>query len=168
MDWGYKLRIAGVDPDTKSITIFVVEKNDLYRGGPETTASLRLEAKGRKAEDRFLSLVRKMHGKECEMFLAQLDYAYVERPFVGPNRKAAIDMGMVVGAFRAALERLIIPHSLVDPAVWKTNVLGTSRVSKEEIKQWAMVRFGLTDDLPQDTMDAACIATYGMTLLSKK
>lgn len=162
------MRIAGVDLDTKTVTIFVVEKNDLYRGGPESTASLRLECKGRRAEDRFLSLAREMHNKGPEGFLAKSDYVYIERPFVGPNRKAAIDMGMVVGAFRAALERLIIPHSLVDPAVWKTKTLGTSRVSKEEIKQWAMVRFGLEDGLAQDFYDAACIAAYGMQVMGGK
>lgn len=93
------------------------------------------------------------------------NYVYVERPFVGPNRKAAIDMGMVVGALRAELERLGVPHSLIDPAVWKTKTLGTSRVSKEEIKRWAMTRFDLEDNLAQDYYDSACIAAYGMQVM---
>jgi Holliday junction resolvasome RuvABC endonuclease subunit len=155
------LRIAGIDPDTHSITAFVVEEDG--QSDQYLRLRYRFEAKGRRAEDRFLALVADLQKNLPSTFLATCDYIYVERPFVGPNRRAAIDVGMVVGALRAELERLGVPHSLVDPAVWKTNVLGTSRVSKEEIKAWAIVRFGLEDNLAQDYFDAACIAAYGLT-----
>jgi len=149
-----------VDPDTKSITIFII--------GDDRSERIRIQAKGRRAEDRFLSLVEdilKVTRNHDRPPLA--DYVYIERPFVGPNRKAAIDMGMVVGALRGALVRADIPHSLIDPSVWKTNTMGTSNVSKEEIKQWAMVRFELPGNLEQDHYDAACIAAYGMQVLGK-
>ena len=160
------MKIAGIDADTKTITVFIVERN---RPSYEGTSSMRLEAKGRKSEDRFLTLVQQMRESLPPLFGPKLgtesNYVYVERPFVGPNRKAAIDMGMVIGALRGELARLAIPHSLVDPARWKTHMLGTSRVSKEEIKAWAIVRFGLGDKLAQDYYDAACIAAYGMQVL---
>ena len=158
------MRVVGIDPDTKSLTIFIIERN---RPAREGTAHLRLEAKGRRAEDRFSALVREIHIRLPVALRAKSDYVYVERPFVGPNRKGAMDMGMVVGALRAELERLGVPHSLVDPAVWKTRTLGTSRVSKEEIKAWAVVRFDLEDGLVQDYYDAACIAAYGMQVMGK-
>ena len=153
-----------MDPDTKSITIFIAETDG---HGAEMFDNLRLEAAGKRAEDRYRHLVEEMRGILPRNLFQACKYVYVERPFVGPNRKAAIDVGMVVGALRAELYRLDVPHSLVDPAVWKTKTLGTSRVSKEEIKQWAMVRFGLEDGLAQDYYDAACIAAYGMQVLGK-
>ena len=153
------MRVAGVDGDTKTITIFTVDDEG-------NKGTMRLEAKGRRAEDRFQSLVEQIQ-KAISGSLPLADYVYVERPFVGPNRKAAIDMGMVVGALRAELIRRGTPHSLIDPATWKTKTLGTSRVSKEEIKQWAMVRFGLEDGLAQDFYDAACIAAHGIQVMGK-
>ena len=157
------MRIAGVDPDSKSITIFIAEATG---HDAEMFDNLRLEAKGRRAEDRFQRLVEEMRGNLPHNLFRACNYVYVERPFVGPNRKGAMDVGMVVGALRAELYRLDVPHSLVDPAVWKTRTLGTSRVSKEEIKQWAMVRFGLEDGLVQDVYDAAGIAAFGLSVLA--
>lgn len=154
------MRVAGVDADTKTITICVIDG--------QLSHMIRLAPKGRRAEDRFQSLVEQIQEAVSHDPLAIADYVYVERPFVGPSRKAAIGMGMVVGALRAALIRRGIRHSLIDPSVWKTNTLGTSCVSKEEIKQWAMVRFDLKDNLAQDYYDAACIAAYGVQVLGGK
>jgi len=167
------MRVAGIDPDTKSITVFVIEDPP----PPVETKDwlwFRLTASGARAEDRFLNLVQQVrgvvevpgHSEEPLAFLSTCDYVYLERPFVGPNRKAAIDMGMVVGAIRAELDRAGVRHSLVDAAVWKTNMLGTSRVSKEEIKAWAMTRFHLSGTFIQDVYDAATIAAYGLSRLT--
>ena len=127
---------------------------------------LRLEAKGQRAEDRFLGLVHQMQELLPNSILQGCNFIWIERPFVGPNRKAAIDLGMVVGAMRYAIDRLGVPHALVDPAVWKTNMLGTSRVSKEEIKAWSITRFGLEDNLVQDIYDASVIAAFGLMRLT--
>lgn len=158
------MRVVGADPDTKSLTFFIID--DDPANGPVALQEhgwikLRIEASGRRAEDRFLGLVDEMQTLLPGSLLSKSEYVYIERPFVGPNRKAAIDMGMVVGALRAELRRLHVPHSLVDPAIWKKAVLGTGHASKEEIKAWAIVRFDLPDNLVQDVYDSAVIAAFG-------
>ena len=152
------MRVAGIDADSRQITAFVIEGGD--GTGVSGTGWIRLEAEGRRAQDRFPSLVGKI-AERGVAFLANCDYVYIERPFVGPNRKAAIDTGMVIGALRAHLYAHGIPHSEVDPAIWKKAVLGNGGASKEEIAGWARGRFDIADDAPQDTFDAACIAAYG-------
>jgi Holliday junction resolvasome RuvABC endonuclease subunit len=157
------MRVGGIDPDSHAITIFVVDNN----GHDDTLVDrLRLEAKGQRAEDRFLGLVHQMQELLPNSILRGCNFIWVERPFVGPNRKAAIDLGMVVGALRYAIDRLGVPHTLVDPSTWKSAMLGTNRVSKEDIKAWAIARYGLPDNLVQDVYDSSVIAAFGLMRLT--
>lgn len=164
------MRVCGIDPDTKSLTIFIIDDNPV--NGPVALqergwVKLRIEASGRRAEDRFLGLVDDMQSILPGSLLSKSEYVYIERPFVGPNRKAAIDVGMVVGALRGELRRLGVPHSLVDPAIWKKAELGSGHASKEDIKFWASVRFDLPNNLIQDVYDAATIAAFGLDRLRR-
>ena len=80
---------------------------------------------------------------------------------VGPNRKAAMDLGQIVGALRAVLFIWGISHSMVDPAIWKKAIMGTGHAPKEEIKAWGERVLKLPSNQPQDIYDAAAIAMFG-------
>lgn len=149
------MRVIGIDPDTKSITWAIIDTNQT-----NNPSVLRVEDKGRRAEDRFPKLVERFAA--VSLSFSPCTWVYIERPMVGPNRKAAIDQGMVIGAIRAMLLEWGIPHSLVAPATWKKAVLGTGQVSKDEIKAWAIQHYGLSDNHPQDFYDAVCISHFGV------
>lgn len=144
-------KLVGIDPDTKAIT-WAIWVNDGIRVG-------RVEASGRRAEDRFQTLIERFHSEMRD--LAGATWVYLERPMVGPNRKAIIDQALVVGAIRATLMGWGLPHSLVDPGTWKKASIGTGHASKEEIKAWAIRRFDMSDSLAQDFYDACGIVAYG-------
>jgi len=151
------MRVAGIDPDTKSITIVILD-------GTGLESIKRIEAKGRRAEDRFASLVTQTMDYLCELDKTQSwpDWIYVEKPMAGPNHKATIDQSFIVGGLHWVFVTHDAGHSLVDPGTWKKAVLGNGHASKEEIKAWALAHFaGLADDHPQDTYDATCIAAFG-------
>lgn len=154
--------IAGIDPDTKAITIVVLSRKPTTFGVEEFVVSRRVEAAGRRADDRFLDLARQIRDVLHIIPNAGASWCYLERPMVGPNRKGAIDMGQVVGMIRAELDRLDMPHSMVDPGVWKKALLGNGHATKEEIKEWSVRHLGMANDLKQDYYDAACIAAFGM------
>ncbi len=142
---------SGIDPDTKAITWAVIGN------GPVRTG--RVEAKGRRAEDRFRTLIGLLWGEAWVW--EGCDYVWLERPMVGPNRKAAIDQSMVVGAIRAVLGARGVNYSLVDPAIWKKLTFGTGHATKEEVKAWVMSKYDLPGNLEQDYYDAAAIAAFG-------
>jgi len=157
---GKKMRVVGIDPDTKAITWAVTDTE-----APGIVHVGRVEAKGRRAEDRLCMLVDLFYHAIPEFDTC--DWIYVERPVVVGggarkiNRKAIIDQSIVVGAIRALLYLRGQNHTLVDPGTWKRAVLGDGHASKEDIKRWALAHFkGLKDDHPQDFYDAVCIACF--------
>lgn len=150
------MRVAGIDPDTKAITYAIVDT-----AAPGIVHIGRVAAKGRRAEDRFRGLILFFRNALPEFDTC--DWIYLEKPMVGPNKKAIIDQAIVIGAIRALLYLRNRLHSLVDPGTWKKAVLGNGHAPKEEIKAWALAHFkGLADDHPQDAYDAACIAAFGI------
>lgn len=156
--------ICGIDPDTKAITLAILTRRPEGVGpGPEPfVVRRRFETTGRRAEDRFLQLARQVRDGLRIVTSTGCSWVYLEKPMVGPNRKAAIDMGMIVGMIRGELDRLEMPHSLVDPGVWKKALLGNGHATKDEIKAWAVRHLGLEDGLAQDFYDAACLAMFGL------
>lgn len=147
--------VAGVDPDTKSVTIVVVDTER-----PEWSYTTRFEAKGRRAEDRIQSLSSQIEQWDYHTY----DWVYIETPIMGRNAKALRDQAFVVGMFRHELWRRGQPHSLVDNGTWKRLTIGTGHATKEEIKDWAcQVQPSLPKDAKQDVYDAFCIAKYGQS-----
>lgn len=158
------MRIAGIDPDTKSITIVIFD--DAEAGEPEIC---RIEAKGRRAEDRIEGLWLSANSTTAfdPSWRPTPDWTYLERPMVVHNAKAAIDQSVIVGMIRAMLWSRNASHSLVDPGTWKKGLLGNGHASKEEIAAYAQNVLGIAPGHTQDTFDAACIAAWGMNNLPK-
>lgn len=148
--------IAGIDPDTKAITIAVL--------GGKAGCTYRVQAPGRRAEDRIQALAADL--EEVSVDWSKVRWVYIESPVLAQfrgktNAKALRDQSQVLGIIRSYLWRHQIEHSLVDNTIWKKGVLGNSNASKEEIAAYAQKVLLLPPDLPQDAYDAACIAAWG-------
>lgn len=149
------MRVAGVDPDTHAITWSLIDTV------LERTATIgRVEAKGRRAEDRFADLMGQFAAHVPD-FLGYC-WVYLELPMAGPNRKATINQSQVVGAIRLLFLQHNIPHSLVDPGVWKRATLGTGSATKDEIKRWAIQHYHIDERREQDAFDSTAIAAFGV------
>lgn len=150
------MRIAGLDPDTHSITMVILDDTE------EPPTVKRIEVKGRTAEDRIEGLWWEFDSWEhIFRFSPPINWVYIERPVMGRNAKALLDQAQVVGVIRSALWEMEQPHSLIDNGTWKKGTIGNGRATKEEIAEYAQRIVGLTGDWPQDVYDAACIAQYG-------
>lgn len=147
------MRVAGIDPDTRAITMVTLSPGDIQM--------LRLEAKGRRAEDRVEGLYKELFFQHPTLGPDLTDWVYIETPVMGVNAKALRDQAIVVGMIRYWLWYQEQPHSLVDNGTWKKVVLGNGHASKEEIAAYAQRVLGLEQGLAQDFYDAACIAEFG-------
>ncbi len=150
------MSIVGVDPDTKAITAVTL-------GGDKEPQIFRVEAKGRRAEDRIEKLYTSLR---ITFFGEPADWVYIELPVLAQfrgktNAKALRDQAMVIGMIRYWLWSNDQPHSMVDNTVWKKGVLGNGHASKEEIAAYAQRVLHIPADHPQDVYDAACIAAWG-------
>jgi Holliday junction resolvasome RuvABC endonuclease subunit len=146
------VRVVGIDPDTKSVTCVILDDAGY-------TVS-RIEAKGRRAEDRIWKLWKGLKGLVLTN-VPPIDWAFVEVPVLGRNAKALRDQAAVVGMIRYWLWDQGIDHSMVDNTVWKKGVLGSGNAAKEEIAAYAQKVLKVLDGVPQDVFDAACVAQYG-------
>ncbi len=146
------MRIAGIDPDTKAIQIVVMGEDDEPR-------ICRIEAKGRRAEDRIQALAAGL--EESSSIWQDVRWVYIETPVMGVNAKALRDQAIVVGVIRSFLWRNGLVNSMVDNGTWKKGVLGNGHASKEEIAAYAQTMLKVPIGQPQDAYDAACIAAWG-------
>ncbi len=145
------MKISGIDPDTKAITGVTLEPDKEPR-------IYRVEAKGRRAEDR----IEKLYTSLALTFFGEpSEWVYIETPVMGVNVKALRDQAMVIGMIRYWLWSNDQPHSMVDNGTWKKGVLGNGHASKEEIAAYAQRVLHIPADHPQDVYDAACIAAWG-------
>ena len=144
--------IAGIDPDTKAITgVKLVTGKKPY--------IWRIEAKGRRAEDRIEKLFTSLYSTHPTDEPA--DWVYIELPVMGVNVKALRDQATVIGMIRYWLWSNDFSHSMVDNTVWKKGVIGNGHASKEEIAAYAQRVLHIPANYPQDVYDAACIAAWG-------
>lgn len=157
------MRIAGIDPDTKNITIawFTGETSGTH-GADGHKVVTTPPMKKSLAEHRFLPLYKAFH---AWLYLAQtnipFDFVYVEKPMLTRNAAATIWQSAVMGMIRCTLDDQDIPHQLVDPGTWKKETIGNGSADKEAIAVWAQVNLRLPEGLPQDVYDAYCIAWHG-------
>lgn len=95
-------------------------------------------------------------------------YAWVEDPVVGRGAAATIKQTYVNGVIRASLVRAGFRVYGAHPSTWKSQVLGTNRVSKAQVKARVRVAWpkiaGLVGN-DGDLADAAAICLYGQSVL---
>ena len=85
--------------------------------------------------------------------------AAVEAAIFIQNPKSTIAIANVVGAVWGFLLSVGVSTTLVENTRWKKHVLGKGNASKDDIKKYAIEKWG--DRFPeQDYADAACIALW--------
>ena len=85
--------------------------------------------------------------------------ACVEAPIFIQNPKATISIASVAGLVWFLCKHYGIQCTYVDNTKWKKDGVGKGNVSKQEIKQYAIEKWG--EIFPeQDFADAACIALW--------
>lgn len=91
--------------------------------------------------------------------IKEVHFAAVEAAIFIQNPKTTIAIANVIGAVWAFLLSLKIGVTIIDNRQWKKAVLGKGNASKEDIKQFAIEKWG--EKFPeQDYADAACIALW--------
>ena len=85
--------------------------------------------------------------------------AAVESPIYIQNPKATIAIASVVGIVRFICFINGLGCTYIDNTKWKRDIIGKGNASKDEIKEFAIEKWG--DIFPeQDFADAACIALW--------
>ena len=88
-----------------------------------------------------------------------IDGAAIEAAIFIQNPKTTIAIANVIGAAWAFLLSRNINTTIIDNRQWKKFVVGKGNASKEDIKKFAIEKWG--DVFPeQDYADAACIALW--------
>ena len=91
--------------------------------------------------------------------------AAVESPIYIQNPKATIAIASVAGLVRFICFISDMGCVYVDNTKWKRDIIGKGNASKDEIKEFAIEKWG--DNFPeQDYADAACIALWNKRRLS--
>ena len=85
--------------------------------------------------------------------------AAVEAAIYIQNPRTTLAIAYVVGGGRVVLQEHSIPHILVDNRSWKKDIVGRGNVKKEDIKVFAIEKWGEVFK-EQDFADAACIALW--------
>ena len=85
--------------------------------------------------------------------------AAVEAAIYIQNPRTTLAIAYVVGGVRVVLQEHHIPHTLVDNRSWKKDVVGKGNAKKEDIKSFAVAKWGAVFT-EQDFADAACIALW--------
>ena len=89
----------------------------------------------------------------------KVEFASIEAAIFIQNPKTTIAIANVVGAVWAFLLEQSINTSIIDNRSWKKTVIGKGNSSKDDIKKFAVEKWG--DEFPeQDYADAACIALW--------
>ncbi len=153
--------ILGIDPDTRSYTLCFMREG--------WYDFLRIEVKGRRADDRLPKLYQaaKQEFKDFQFEETPPAWVYVEGPIVGPNMAASLVQARSIGLVEAALMNVDARYSLVSNAIWKKETIGKGNATKEQIKAWALAH-GVEDGLKQDFYDAYCIAVWGLRAFGGK
>jgi Holliday junction resolvasome RuvABC endonuclease subunit len=88
-----------------------------------------------------------------------LSGAAIEAAIYIQNPRTTLAIAYVVGGVRVVLQEHSIQNVLVDNRSWKKDVVGKGNAKKEDIKTFAIAKWGevFTE---QDFADAACIALW--------
>lgn len=89
---------------------------------------------------------------------------YVEQAVYLQNIKTTLSIDSVINAVKFNCVLRSIPYTVIDNKLWKKDILGNGKATKENIFEFASVKWeGKIDN--QDIADAACIALYGFKKL---
>ena len=108
-------------------------------------------------DSRFPEIIKEF-SKELSK-INQVEFASIEAAIFIQNPKTTIAIANVIGAAWAFLLEQSINTAIIDNRSWKKTIIGKGNSSKDDIKQFAVEKWG--DKFPeQDYADAACIALW--------
>jgi Holliday junction resolvasome RuvABC endonuclease subunit len=90
---------------------------------------------------------------------------YIEQAVYLQNVKATLMIDATINLVRFICISRNIPYQIVDNSSWKKDVLGNGKASKEQIMEFAKVKWSDHKFGNQDEADAACLAFYGFRRL---
>ena len=152
----------GFDSNSKSIACVLLE-----RDSGNWVDSFLLESNLKEADKRLLELSSDLLMILREKKIIRDNYtAFIELPIYLQNPKTTILLAQVVTAVKLACAQREVPYLGVDNLVWKKGVLGSGKVSKEQIADFGNIRWGKEQFAgSQDLSDAACVALWGVLRL---
>ena len=108
-------------------------------------------------DSRFPEIIKEF-SKELSK-INQVEFASIEAAIFIQNPKTTIAIANVIGAAWAFLLEQSINTAIIDNRSWKKTIIGKGNSSKDDIKQFAIEKWG--DKFPeQDYADAACLALW--------
>jgi len=147
------MKHLGLDTSSKAIHIVVLDENEklieIYKA--DCTKSKPFRERFPELMDNFARILIE------DIDIDTVDYAVVEEPIFAQNRNVVCTLSEVVGAVWGTLCLSDIPTTLIHNMLWKKQILGNGKVTKDDILKYAIEKWG--DEFPeQDYADAACVA----------
>ena len=150
------MKISGVDASTKRIAIVQFKDGNLDDWNLISTMEHPLD-------DRIFDLYNKFKEQiECR-FKPNL-VVFEEIPFVR-NFRAERALSEIVGCCKLVCQENNINYRVVNNTVWKKQVLGDGRATKDEIKAFVIARYPILAFERQDIFDACAISLLGVNLV---
>ena len=145
------MRYLGIDCSSLAVHAGVVDENE------ELVSLYKWRSKQKTFDLRFPEILLGFSGELSKIDLT--DFAAIEAAIFIQNPKSTISIASVVGAIWGFLLAAGVSTTLVENTRWKKYILGKGNASKDDIKQYAVEKWG--DRFPeQDYADAACIALW--------
>jgi Holliday junction resolvasome RuvABC endonuclease subunit len=145
------MKFIGLDCSSLAIHAAIIDDNEdlisLHKWG----------SKQKTFESRFPEILKEF-SKDISK-IKEVEFASIEAAIFIQNPKTTIAIANVVGAVWAFLLEQDINTSIIDNRSWKKEIVGKGNAKKEEIKKYAIDKWG--EKFPeQDFADAACIALW--------
>lgn len=148
----------GVDPDSKQITLVILNENGEWMGS--YMHKLKHDNNYRELTDELVKMIISptMSGNTFCIPLP-LQKACIEEGLFIQNPKTTLKIAYVIGYIMGVIKRNNVPVELVNNKTWKKVVIGNGNATKEQIMEYAKAKWG--DKIKSQHMaDAACIAEY--------
>ena len=151
-------RVIGIDISTKKVACVLLDGStwrDVEFSSKAKTWDLRLND----LQEQFWIFLRDSVTDDDFLFIEEVPYVQ--------NAQALIRLVHTVAMCRTLATFFHRKYRYVNNLTWKKRVVGTGKVSKEDIVLKAQKIYGVeeTQHLSQDSFDALLIATYGQNIL---
>ena len=150
------MKIIGVDASTKRIAIVQFKDGNLDDWNLISSMEFSLD-------ERIFDLYHKFKEQiECRFKPGLV--IFEEIPYVR-NFRATRALSEIVGCCKLVCQENRIEYKVVNNTVWKKQILGNGRASKDLIKEFVINRYPILSFEKQDILDACAIALLGVNLV---
>ena len=155
------MKVLGCDCSSKLIDCVLLGDDNLFKTYSFESKNKDWDIRSRELFSAFQNLIKDM---KCDKIVP--DIVYIEQAVYLQNVKVTLAIDSVINAVKFISYMNKIPYIIIDNKSWKKQVLGNGKASKEQIMEFARLRWG--DKLStQDLCDAACISLAGYNMLRR-